>query len=249
MSKTKVARLAGFTVAAGATATLVGFAATGTGAYFSASTDGNIAASTGGVHVTSSPSTLDFTSSLPGVFKTQDVKYSVTGDGPEDVYLAFDQGAADYPVNGYPSDAGSLGRFGHLQVTGPAGSFTSYNLSTDGSQSVRGTVSSDRTADCYEDPNTGLGGSDDQSTRVADPASPGNGLPTYVNSCPAPQYILLSKGLNPTDGTQTAHVTFGFTKIMDDNAQQNSAVGHIPFRIVAEQAGVSPYDPNTTNGN
>jgi hypothetical protein len=250
MRKTKIARVAGFTLAAGATATLVGFAATGTGAYFSAASSGNIAASTGSVTVTSSPNNLDFTNSLPGVFKTQKVSYSVNGSGPEDVYIAFDQ-PGDNRINGFSSDSNpdALGRYGHLEVDGPQGTFTSYNLSTDKSQTVRGTVSGDPTADCYEDPNTGLGGSSDQATRADDPASPGNGAVSYVNSCPAPRYILLSKGLQASDGTQSANITFGYTKILDNNAQQASGPDTIPFRIVAEQAGVSPYDPNTTNGN
>ncbi|XAS77192.1 hypothetical protein V3G39_03875 [Dermatophilaceae bacterium Sec6.4] len=250
MNKSKALRVGGFTVAVAATASLVGFTAHGTGAYFSAATSGNMAASTGHVTVTSSPSTLDFTNSLPGDFKTQQVTYKVNGDGPEDVYIAFDDpNGGDYALNGYSSDPATLGRYGHLQVTGPVGTFQSYNLSTDASQKTngggRGTVSGDRTADCNIDPTTGLGGSTDQSTRAA---GPGTGAPSYVNSCPAPQYILLSKGLNASDPAQSAAVTFGYTKILDSQASQGSTTAQIPFRIVAEQAGVSPYDANTTNG-
>lgn len=254
MSKGKLARIAGFTVAAGATASLVGLAATGTGAYFSAAKTGSMAVSTGDVKVdTSGLNNLDFTHLLPANYKTQTVSYTATGTGPEDIYLAFDQ-ADDSVLNGingqtYGAGLDPLGRYGHLEVSGPSGTFTSNNLSTDSSQTVPGTVSGDRTADCYENPSTGLGGSTDEATRASDPASPGSGAVSYVNSCPAPQYILLSRNLKSTDGQQSASITFGFTKIMDNNSQQDSTVGQIPFRIVAEQAGVSPYDVNTTNGN
>lgn len=251
MNKSKALRVGGFTIAVAATASLVGFTAHGTGAYFSAASDGNIAASTGHVKVSSSPSTLDFTNSLPGDFKTQQVTYKAIGTGPEDVYIAFDDPAGgDYALNGYSSDPATLGRYGHLQVTGPAGTFQSYNLSTDASQKAngggRGTVSGDPTADCYFNPVTGIGGSADMASIVTDPSAPNYNKPSYVNSCPAPQYILLSKGLNATDPAQSAAVTFGYTKVL--RSGMDSPVAQIPFRIVAEQAGVSPYDANTTNG-
>lgn len=249
----KALRIGGFVVAVGATASLVGFATQGTGAYFSAATNGNIAATLGHVTVTSGPSTLDFTNSLPGAYKTQQVTYSVNGDGPEDVYLAFDVYPGDYTVNGFKADVGpngenALGRYGHLKVTGPSGTFQSNNLSTDSSQTVRGTVSGDPTADCSINATTGLGGSSAVATRAADPTSPGKGTVSYLNSCPAPQYILLNKGMTAADAAQHVSIEFGWTQIMDNNAQQGTGV-NVPFRIVAEQAGVLPTDPNTTNGN
>jgi hypothetical protein len=260
MNKSKALRLGGFTLAVGLTASLVGFAAHGTGAYFSAATTGTITGTAGHVNVTSGPSSLNFANTLPGVFTSQPVTYSVNGDGPEDVYLAFDTYPGDYAVNGFKSDTGpngenALGRYGHLKISGPSGSFESNNLSTDVSQDPsaggsggRGTVNGDPTADCTINATTGLGGSSDMATRTADPANPGHGDISYLNSCPAPQYILLNKNLTHTAGTQTVNISFGLTQINDNNAGQGLALPNVPFRIVAEQAGVLPTDPNTTNG-
>jgi hypothetical protein len=247
MRTSKIARVAGFTVAAGATATLVGFAATGTGAYFSAAANGNMKVNTGDVKVaTSDISSLDFTNLLPGNFKTQQVSYRATGTGPEDIYLAFDDPSGDAALNAKAAPgANPLGRYGHLEVDGSQGNFQSYNLTTDPAAGGPGQVvhgSPDQ--DCNINPDTGLGGSDQQAanTNNSDPAS-------YVPYCPAPQYILLSKGLQSGDGYQTANLTFGFTKLLKSMAAQDSETSQIPFRIVAEQAGVLPSDPNTTNGN
>lgn len=260
MSKSKIARVAGFTVAAGATATLVGFAATGTGAYFSDAKSGTANISTGSVEVhTDNISGLDFTNLLPGDYKTQQIHYASNGTGPEDIYLAFDQ-AGDAPLNALNNASATdpLGRYGHLKVTGNAGNFQSNNLSTN---TAAGTPGKTVAGDCNIDPNTGLGGSDALATRDSttpsdgyynDGVGEGTGHATStIPFCPAPQYILLAKGLQPSDGTQTASIEFGYTQIMDDNSHQNGLSGEtkaVPFRIVAEQAGVSPYDTNTTNG-
>lgn len=260
MSKTKIARVAGFTLAAGATATLVGFAATGTGAYFSDAKNGTASISTGSVEVhTGNISGLDFTNLLPGVYKTQQIQYASNGTGPEDIYLAFDQ-SGDAPLNAI-SNGGPhgdpLGRYGHLAVTSDAGTFQSNNLHTDAAAGTPGSVvhnSPDQ--DCNINSN-GLGGSDALAVRsnAATPASGyyddgpmGNGTATDPAYCPAPQYILLAKGLLPSDGTQTASIEFGYTKLLESHLAQNSPVSSIPFRVVAEQAGVSPYDANTNNG-
>jgi hypothetical protein len=249
MSKTKIARVAGFTVAAGATATLVGFAATGTGAYFSAAADGNSSVSTGSVSLaTGDISNLDFTNLLPGDFKSNQISYRATGTGPEDIYLAFDSSqdaplnALNSPPNG-PNQASPLGRYGHLEVDGSQGNFQSYNLATNPSASAPGATVA---GDCNINPDTGLGGSDQQADRA--PNGAGTGALSLLSYCPAPQYILLSKNLQAGDGLQSAKITFGFTKVMDDNTQQASDTSHIPFRIVAEQAGVLPSNPDTTNG-
>jgi hypothetical protein len=55
MRKSRAVRVAGFVGALGASAALVGFAATGTGAYFSDSHTGAINASTGSVKVNIAP--------------------------------------------------------------------------------------------------------------------------------------------------------------------------------------------------
>jgi len=242
MSKGKLARIAGFTVAAGATASLVGLAATGTGAYFSAAKTGSMAVSTGDVKVdTSGLNNLDFKGLLPENYKTQTVSYTATGTGPEDIYLAFDDPTNDAALNAFPANgANPLGRYGHLEVTGSQGTFQSYNLATDpAAPGVGQTVAGDCSIN-----SAGLGGSSQEATSTN---NQDNG--SYVPYCPAPQYILLSKGLKSSDGQQSASITFGFTKLLKSAAAQDSPVSQIPFRIVAEQAGVSPTDVNTNNGN
>ena len=97
----------------------------------------------------------------------------------------------------------------------------------------------------------GLGG----STATATTTTPANSSGYYgdgranqalsdVPYCPAPQYILLASNLVAGNGPQNAAIEFGYTQVLE-SGQGSSA--SIPFRIVAEQAGVSPYDPNTTN--
>jgi hypothetical protein len=232
MRKSQLVRIAGFTVALGTTASLAGFAATGTGAYFSDSKAGNINVTTGAVTVaTNDISGLDFTGLLPEQFKTQPVSYRATGTGPEDIYLAFNS-TADAAINGDAAPgANPLGRYGHLEVDGPAGSFDSFNLAAN--------PDNKGDASCGVNGN-GLGGSNQEATshNNADPNS-------YVPYCPAPQYILLSSGLKSTDGLQSANITFGYTKLLESG--QSSGLSQIPFNIVAEQAGVSPSDPNTAN--
>lgn len=257
MNKSKALRIGGFTLAVGLTASLVGFAAHGTGAYFSAAKDGNMNVSTGNVKVETTTTSLDFTNLLPNDFKTQKINFEADGTGPEDIYLAFDNVSnptnGDGALNAYANqpDGGPnpLGRYGHLEVTGPQGTFDSYNLSTDPAAphpgyTVHNSGPKGTNQDCYTSATTGLGGSSQQAadTNNADPNS-------YVPFCPAPQYILLAKGVTSANGYLTGSITFGFTKILKGNAAQNSPTTAIPFRIVAEQAGVSPYDVNTTNGN
>src|SRR4051794_22508603 len=100
MSKTKIARIAGFTVALGATATLAGFAATGTGAYFSDAKTGNsITGTMGSIAITGHDGTglnnlnISFANMLPGEQQSKTVGFTNTGNNPEDVYVVFDQTA------------------------------------------------------------------------------------------------------------------------------------------------------------
>ncbi|MGH9060525.1 MAG: hypothetical protein ACRDZY_13575, partial [Acidimicrobiales bacterium] len=80
MSKARVARVTGFVGALAASATLVGLAATGTGAYFSDTHNGEIDASTGNVSVgiTTADGKLSFTNLLPGNYQTQTIHYTAT---------------------------------------------------------------------------------------------------------------------------------------------------------------------------
>jgi hypothetical protein len=129
MRKSKLARIAGFTVALGATASLAGFAATGTGAYFSDSSPGTITGSVGSILVSvsggngSSSTDFHFDRLLPGTPQTATVTFTNTGNSPEDVYLTFPNLTALSSLN-------NLGTFGSVQVTQADGTtiFSSSNL-------------------------------------------------------------------------------------------------------------------------
>jgi hypothetical protein len=222
-------RVAGFTAAVGVTALLVGLAATGTGAYFTDSKSGTINASTGGVHVNTSDLTLNFATLLPGEFKTNTVSYTAAGTGAEDIWLVLPTDGSADAFTGTPGTASgnaSLGRYGHVAVTSPEGSFTSYNLATAGTGTHSG-------LSCAVDAN-GHGGSNVQAATTAD-------FPAF---CPVPNAILLSSNL--TYGQSgSADVTFGFTKLMKAAAAQDSAMGPVAsFKLVATQHGILPSDPN-----
>jgi hypothetical protein len=129
MRKSTVARLAGFTLALGATATLVGFAATGTGAFFSDSSPGTITGSVGSIQVSvsggngSSSTDFHFDRLLPGTPQTATITYTNTGNSPEDVFLTFPNATALSALN-------NLGTYGSVQVDNAAGQdvFDSTNL-------------------------------------------------------------------------------------------------------------------------
>ncbi|HEX4431919.1 MAG TPA: hypothetical protein VHZ96_21805 [Frankiaceae bacterium] len=234
MRKSRAVRVAGFVGALGASAALVGFAATGTGAYFSDSHTGAINASTGSVKVNIAPGDgqLNFTNLLPGEYQTQQLQYQSTGTGAEDIWIVFPENAngASNPseaFTGNPDDgvAGELGRFGHLAINAPAGSFTSYNLANPGTSPGHTGTS------CPTDAN-GHGGSNTQAATRAD----------IVDFCAPPNAILLSSGIAPGQ-LDSATLTFGFTPLLEGG--QAAALAPVAsYKIVATQHGVRPDDPN-----
>jgi hypothetical protein len=127
MRKSKIARIAGFTVALGATASLVGFAASGTGAYFSDSSPGTITGSVGSILVSvsggngSNSTDFHFDRLLPGTPQTETITYTNTGNSVEDVFLTFPNATALSALN-------DLGTFGSVQV-GDAGGNTVFDSS------------------------------------------------------------------------------------------------------------------------
>lgn len=226
--KSKYVRLAGFVLAAGVTASLVGFAASSTGAYFTDSKSGTVNASTGGVHVNTSSLTLNFAGLLPGDFKTNTVSYTAAGSAAEDIWLVLPAGGAD-AFNGRagtPAGDTALGRYGHFAVNGPAGSFTSWNLATERTGSPSGST-------CAVTGN-GFGGSDTPAVGVAD----------LIPYCPVPSAILLSSNLTYGQ-SESADVTFGFTKLLRTGQDQVLAPV-AAFKLVATQHGILPNDPNST---
>ena len=135
--------------------------------------------------------------------------------------------AAALCIAGVRSAVVNLGVYGHFALASPAGSFTSFNLATAGTGSHSGPT-------CSVDAN-GHGGSS---------AQPADRSDYSVAFCPVPNAILLSSNL--TNGqTGTAHITFGFTKLMNNPAQENLPLANVAdFQIVATQHGVLPTDPN-----
>jgi hypothetical protein len=230
MRKANAIRIAGFVGALGASALLIGAAVQGTGAYFTDSHTGEIDASTGHVQVNVSDLTLNFTNLLPDEFKTNNVDYTAAGTGAEDIWLVLPTDGSAVAFNGGPG-TNALGRYGHFAVTAPAGSFTSYNLTTGpaGSTDV-----------CPVD-SDGHGGSTQQatSTNNADNGS-------YVPYCGVPGAILLDS--NVTAGQSgTAAITFGYTKVLRSSAAEDAPLGVVAkFKIVATQHGISPTNVNNT---
>jgi hypothetical protein len=225
MRKSKAVRVAGFVGALGASAALVGFAATGTGAYFTDSHGGALKASTGSVKLGISPTdgVLNFTDLLPGEYKTQQLSYQAQGSGLEDVWLVIPtDGTASALVGAPDSAASGLGRYGHFAVDAPAGSFTSYNLS-----SPRAGDNSVCSVDDY-----GHGGSNQAAATKDD----------YTPYCAPTKAILLSDGL-ASGQSATANITFGFTPLLKSG--QNGPLGQVAaYKIVATQHGIRPDNPN-----
>ena len=216
--------------AIGAAVLLIGPATGTTGAYFTESKSGSINASTGGVHLNTTDLTLNFPGLLPGEFQTKDIVYTATGSGLEDIWLVLPTDGSADSLNGTPgtpSGNAAYGRYGHFAVTAPDGSFTSYNLASPGTGIHSGPSCS---VDAY-----GRGGSDTQAVDRNDHTVP---------FCPVPNAILLSYGI-ATGVSGTAHVTFGFTKLLNNPGQEDSPPFAVAsFKIVATQHGVFPNDPN-----
>jgi hypothetical protein len=146
MIKSKALRVGGFVVAVGLTASLVGFAAQGTGAYFSDTSPGTVSGTVGSIHVVTQGGTgassniFSFDRLLPGAPQTVTISYTNTGNSAEDVYLTFPNATALSALN-------SLGTYGNVQVNNAGGQdvFDSQNLN-DGC--LQGSVSTDHPIPC-----------------------------------------------------------------------------------------------------
>jgi hypothetical protein len=227
MFKNKTARIAAFVGAIGASAALIGTAATTTGAYFTDSENGTIAGKTGSLVVDKrSDYSLNFNDLVPGEYQDKDVKYATAGSTNEDIWLKFPAGpeygaftGAANGSDGFPS--GGMGRYGHFAVKNNAGNtlFSSYNL-TNVSQGTSG---------CADNEGHGFGPA---STSASD--TPPN--------CGVPRYILVESNVpSGTDAKLT--LTFGVTgRATGQNANQPAAA--VPFQVVATQHGVRPDASN-----
>jgi hypothetical protein len=229
MQKKKAAKLAGFAGALCASGALIAFGVAGTGAYFSDSHDGTISASTGGIHIDTTDTSLNFANLLPGDYQTKTIDYTARPNGgTEDVWLVLPNTADNDAFTGTPQAGPTpLGRYGHFALASTGGAhFTSFNLANPGD----GIHSGDS---CNVDPATGWGGSDRQAATVDDDAVP---------FCAPAHAILLQSNMAAGDAGHV-NLTFGFTPILKSG--QDSAMGPIEqFQIVATQHGVRPDDPN-----
>jgi hypothetical protein len=137
VSKNNIMKVGGFIGSLAIGAALVGSAVTGTGAWFSDSHNGHVAASTGRLHLNTTDTNLSFDNLVPGEYKTRNIDFSISGDSSTnaDVWLTFDPNDLGYlkftgakNVTAWPD--GGLGRYGHfaVSVNGGAPVFRSYNL-------------------------------------------------------------------------------------------------------------------------
>jgi hypothetical protein len=226
MRKSKAVRVVGFVGALGASAALVGFAATGTGAYFTDSHNGSINASTGSVKLNISPADgkLTFSDLLPGEDKTQTLNYQAAGTGAEDIWLVFptDGSAEAFVGQAHDTAGGGLGRYGHFKLNSPAGDFESYNLNNADNPPL---ASDPNPAHCGIDPN-GHGGSNAQIVAPSD----------ILPYCAPANEILLQSGMTYGQAG-AAQITFGFTKKLRSQA---GAPMTVSYKVVATQAGIRP---------
>jgi hypothetical protein len=132
MIKSTTGKLVGFIGAVGVSAALVGFAATGTGAYFSDSRSGAVTGSTGSIKVVTGGGggtdglNFRFNDMLPGEPQTATATYLNSGHNRQDVYLVFPNTDALHALN-------NLGRYGQAHVASNGTEiFASTNLNDDG---------------------------------------------------------------------------------------------------------------------
>lgn len=222
MSKKNIVKVAGFVGTLGAGAALVATAASGTGAWFTDSANGSLAASTGHLTLNTTDANLTFDNLVPGDYKTRDIAYNVDTTGPSDVWLVFDETSPAVGqftgAKGGPYADGGLGRYGHFEAwNNGTRLFTSYNLAH-----VPASASGPA---CSVDAN-GHGGSTQQASSPTD-------TPPY---CGVPYAIKIASNLTSGQGG-TMHLVFGVTGKW---TAQNAPVTNVPFKVVATQSGHRP---------
>ena len=112
MRNRKLARIAAVATTLVASAALISTLVATTGAYFTASQPGAIAANFGKVDVALAGANINFANLMPGEVQTQTVTVQNTGTGNEDIWLAFDN--ANY---GW-SAVNDLGQYGKFVING-----------------------------------------------------------------------------------------------------------------------------------
>jgi hypothetical protein len=228
MFKNKTTRIVAFIGTLGASAALIGTAATNTGAYFTDSESGQIAGQTGHLTITKNNDfNLNFDNLVPGEYKDRTVAYHTSGDSNEDIWLYFPAGAqygaftgAGNGSDGY--NGGGMGRYGHFAVKDNAGNplFSSYNLQNDPTGA----------SGCVD--GNGHGGGR-QATSETD---------SQMGYCGVPHYMLIESNL-PSGVDRSFTMTFGVTGRQTEQGQY-APPANVPFQVVATQAGHSPKPGN-----
>lgn len=231
MRKKKIIRLGGFIGALCASAALVGFSASATGAYFTDSHAASLTASSGHLKLNVTGSTaLNFANLMPGTPADQQISYSTSvSSGGVDLWMVFNPNGAGYQTftGGKGSTAapgGGLGRYGFFKVSDSNGgqAFVSGNLAY-----PDGTNTYDPSNMCQTDPATGRGG----SPVIAETPSQ---KPPW---CGVPAKILLASNL-ADNASGTVTVTFGLNGVLQQT--QNQAEGTVDFTLVATPHGIAP---------
>jgi hypothetical protein len=119
---------------AGVTASLIGVAVAGTGAYFTDSKPGSVAANFGNVAVAVAGENINFANLMPGEVQTQTVTVQNTGTGNQDIWLAFDN------TNKAWSAVNDLGQYGKFVIGTAWGNKTYDNLSNKAGNTTTGVL-------------------------------------------------------------------------------------------------------------
>ncbi len=223
MSKNSIIKAVGFVGTLAAGAALVGSAVTGTGAYFTSSKTGTLAASSGHLTLNTTDTNLAFSDLMPGEDKTKNIDFNTDSEGKSDVWVVFDKTSPAYGAfSGSNTEyaGGGLGRYAHFAVSVNGGQpvFESYNVKNRDATDTTSLV-------CYVDAN-GNGGS---AVRASSPTD----TPPY---CGVPGAIRIAQNLSNGEG-RTLNVTFGLTGRWKG---QHATLATVPFQVVATQAGVRP---------
>jgi len=234
----KAWRIGGFVAALAASGGLIASASGATGAYFNDTRSGTLAATIGSVTINTAGGSgtdgLDFnvTNLMPGTPQNQHVSYTVTGTGPEDVYLVFPNAEALHSVN-------NMGTYGDAYVKSNGTQvFASTNLNDGLAADLTSTghCATQSPSGCYAIPNI---------IKLASNLAPGQGGTLDFSIGLAAKWKSTA-----TEGTDP----FCYPLIQDsstaDPAQQvctptNPSYG-LPYQIVATQPGVAPDDPNNS---
>jgi hypothetical protein len=220
MIKSTTGKLVGFIGTVAVSAALVGFAATGTGAYFSDSRSGAVTGATGSIKVVtgggSGTDGLDFrfTDMLPGEPQTATATYQNSGRNKQDVWLVFPNADALHALN-------NLGTFGQVHVSSNGTEiFASNNLNDD-----------TRPGHCP----TGTPGCTALPAQIplASNVASGDGGSVSFSFAYGPK--LKGNTVGP----------FNCYPLGDLSCPASG----LPFKIVATQHGIAPDDANNTPGN